>query len=50
MFGISEIIGRIMYVRAEIQADDGRHIPIMTFEPISIAPENKRQGCGKILL
>lgn len=45
-----EIIGHVMYVRAKIQADDGREIPIMTFGPISIAPEYKRKGYGKTLL
>lgn len=44
------IMGHIMYVRAEIQADDGRRIPIMTFGPISIAPEYQGQGCGRALL
>ena len=44
------IMGHIMYVRTEIQADDGRRIPIMTFGPISIAPEYQRQGYGKALL
>lgn len=45
-----EIIGHVMYVRAKIQTDDGREIPIMTFGPISIAPEYKRKGYGKALL
>ena len=45
-----KIIGHIMYVRAKIQADDGREIPIMTFGPISIIPEYKRKGYGKALL
>ena len=40
------IIGHVMYARSEICADDGRRIPIMTFGPISIAPEYKRQGYG----
>ncbi len=44
------LIGHVMYVRSEIHADDGRTIPIMTFGPISIAPEWKRQGYGTILL
>ena len=44
------IIGHVMYVRAKIQADDGREIPIMTFGPISIAPEYQRKGFGKVLL
>lgn len=45
-----ELIGHIMYVRSEIQCDDGRRVPIMTFGPISIAPGYKRQGYGKLLL
>ena len=44
------IIGQVMYVRAEIKADDGRSIPIMTMGPIGILPEYKRQGFGKWLL
>ena len=45
-----EIIGHVMYVRSVIHSDDGRIIPIMTFGPISIAPDWKRKGYGTILL
>lgn len=45
-----KIIGHVMYVRSEITTYDGQIIPIMTFGPISIAPEYKRQGYGKALL
>lgn len=45
-----ELIGQVMYVRSEIVCDDGRRVPIMTFGPIGIAPEYKRQGYGKRLL
>jgi putative acetyltransferase len=45
-----KIIGQVMYVRAGIETDDGRVIPIMTFGPIGIAPQFKRQGYGKVLL
>ena len=45
-----ELIGQIIYVRSEIDCDDGRKLPIMTFGPIAIAPEYKRQGYGKRLL
>ena len=45
-----ELIGQVMYVRSEIDCDDGRKVPIMTFGPIGIAPEYKRQGYGKRLL
>lgn len=45
-----ELIGQIMYVRSEIQCDDGQKLPIMTFGPMSIAPSYQRQGYGKRLL
>ena len=45
-----ELIGQNIFVKAEIKADDGRSIPIMTMGPICIAPKFKRQGYGKILL
>ena len=44
------LIGQNVFVRAKIQADDGREIPIMTMGPICIAPEYQRQGYGKLLL
>ena len=45
-----ELIGQVIYVRSEIDCNDGRKIPIMTFGPIGIAPAYKRQGYGKQLL
>lgn len=45
-----KLIGHVMYVRSEIICDDGRIVPIMTFGPISIAPEYKRMGYGTALL
>ena len=45
-----EIMGQIVFVRAEVECDDGSRIPVMTFGPICIAPRYKRQGYGKILL
>ena len=45
-----ELIGQVIYVRSEIDCDDGRTLPIMTFGPISIAPAYKRQGYGNQLL
>ena len=45
-----ELIGQVIYVRSEIDGDDGRTLPIMTFGPIGIAPAYKRQGYGKQLL
>ena len=45
-----QLIGKNMFIRANIKADDGRDIPIMTMGPICITPELKRQGFGKKLL
>lgn len=45
-----KIIGQNIFVKAIINADDGKDIPIMTMGPICITPELKRQGYGKILL
>lgn len=45
-----KLIGQNIFMRANIKADDGRDIPIMTMGPICIAPEFKKQGYGKILL
>ncbi|MBQ3923712.1 MAG: N-acetyltransferase, partial [Spirochaetales bacterium] len=45
-----QIIGQIMFSKAEIILDDGTHFPSWTFGPISIAPEYKRQGYGLALL
>lgn len=45
-----KLIGHIMFVRAAIEADDGRVLTIMTFGPISIHPDYQRKGYGKILL
>ena len=45
-----QLIGQNIFVRANIKADSGSDIPILTMGPICIAPEFKRQGYGKILL
>lgn len=45
-----EIIGQNMFMGAEITADDGRSIRVMTMGPICIKNELKRKGYGKILL
>lgn len=43
-------IGQNVFVRANIKADDGRDISILTMGPICIHPKLKRNGFGKILL
>ena len=44
------LIGHIIFVRAAIEAEDGRVLPMMTFGPISIHPDYQRKGYGKSLL
>ena len=46
----SDLIGQNMFMRAVIQADDGRQIPIMTMGPICIRPSHQGKGLGKALL
>ena len=45
-----KIIGQVMYVRTELELDDGKKLPVMVFGPICVAPEYKRRGYGKFLL
>lgn len=45
-----EIIGHVMYAHSAIDSADGKKIPVMTFGPISIAPDLKLHGYGKQLL
>ena len=44
------LIGQNMFMRAVIQADDGRQVPIMTMGPICIRPSHQGKGLGKALL
>lgn len=44
------LIGHVMFVKAEIKLNNGKILPIMTFGPISIAPDFKRKGYGTMLL
>lgn len=45
-----KLIGQVMYMRSAITMENGTKLPVMTFGPIGIAPEYKRQGYGLILL
>lgn len=44
------IIGQNVFVKAKIDADDGRTIPILAMGPIGILPSLQRKGYGKMLL
>ena len=46
----AEIIGQNVFVKAVIEADDGRTIDVLAMGPICITPALKRKGYGKILL
>lgn len=45
-----EIIGQNVFVKAVVDSDDGRKIPVLTMGPICIKNELKRKGYGKMLL
>lgn len=44
------LIGQNMFMKTAIKADDGRVIDVLTMGPISIIPELKSRGYGKVLL
>ena len=46
----NQIIGHVMFSKAELMLDDGRRVPSWTFGPISIHPDYKRKGYGLKLL
>lgn len=45
-----KIIGNIMYTKAYLEDKNGNRKEILSFGPISIAPEYQRQKLGKILI
>lgn len=45
-----QIIGHVMFSKAEIIKEDGSVLPAWTFGPISIHPDYKRKGYGLTLL
>lgn len=45
-----EIIGSILYTRATLTGETGERREIVTFGPVSVAPERQRQGYGKRLI
>lgn len=45
-----KVVGHIMYARAEIRADNGTVVPILTFGPVSVSPEYQKAGIGSKLI
>lgn len=41
-----ELIGQVIYVRSEIDCDDGRKVPIMTFGPLALRPHTSGRATG----
>ena len=44
------IIGNIMYTKARLADEAGEEKEILTFGPVSVAPEHQRKGYGKMLI
>ena len=45
-----QVIGNIMYTKARLTDEAGNEKEILTFGPVSIAPEYQRKGYGKALM
>lgn len=45
-----QVIGNIMYTRAQLVSEEGVEKEILTFGPVCIAPEHQRKGYGKLLM
>ena len=44
------IIGNIMYTKARLADEAGEEKEILTFGPVSVAPEHQRKGYGRMLI
>lgn len=45
-----KVIGNIMYTKARLVDEAGMEKTVLTFGPISVAPEHQRRGYGKALM
>ncbi len=45
-----QVIGNVMYTKAALTGQTGEVKDILTFGPVSIAPEHQRKGYGRLLL
>ena len=45
-----QVVGSILYTRAEILGDDGEERPVLCFGPISVLPRKQGQGVGLALI
>lgn len=44
------IVAHIMYCKGEIRADNGGHVPILEFGPVSVLPQRQGNGYGGRLI
>lgn len=44
------LAAQIVFVRSSIDCGKGRHLPVMTFGPVSVAPAFQKRGLGSLLL
>lgn len=44
------VVGNVMYTRAKLVGESGKELPVLTFGPLSVAPDYQRRGIGKSLL
>ena len=44
------LAAQIVFVRSSIDCGKGRHLPVMTFGPVSVAPAFQKPGLGSLLL
>lgn len=44
------LAAQIVFVRSSIDCGKGRHLPVMTFGPVSVAPTFQKPGLGSLLL
>lgn len=45
-----QIVGNIMYTRAQIRLDGGQTLPVLSFGPLSVLPAFQKQGVGGALI
>ncbi|MBQ6322002.1 MAG: N-acetyltransferase [Lachnospiraceae bacterium] len=44
------ICGHIFYTRTKVVSDDGRVFPVLSFGPLSVAPDHQHKGIGSYLI
>ena len=45
-----KIVGHIIYTKSRIESDDGKTYEMLTFGPLTVAPEHQSKGIGRALM